>query len=316
MNEREHRKETSFSESSWRQLRVAMSLSLAVGILMLVGKWYAYLLTGSAAILSDAVESVVHVVAVGFASFSLWLSRRPPDRSHPYGHEKISFFSAGIEGALIVLAAFAIIYEATAKWMAGLHLENLGTGTLFVAGAALVNAALGAYLLWQGKRHGSLILTANGKHVLTDSWTSFGVIVGLLLTLWTGWLPFDPLCAIFVAVNILWSGGKLVRQSIGGLMDEGDPVLEKNIRMLLDHEVASRGLRYHELRYRNTGASLWVEFHLLFPRDASLREAHWNATEIEAALNSNIPQPTRIVTHLEPAEGHDTTHKDLKAHEH
>jgi len=303
-------------ETSWKQQQTAILLSLTVGLVMLVGKWYAYSITGSAAILSDAAESVVHVIAVGFAAFSLWLSRRPADVSHPYGHEKISFFSAGIEGALIVLAAVAIIYEAILKWIEGLHLENLGTGTLFVAGAALINAALGAYLVMQGKRHGSLILIANGKHVLTDSWTSFGVIIGLLLTIWTGWLPFDPLLAIFVAVNILWSGSKLVRQSVGGLMDEGNPELEAEIRDVLEAETKARNLIYHELRYRNSGTSLWVEFHLLFARHTSLEEAHWSATEIEAALKKQIRQPTRIVTHLEPAEGHDSTHRSLDAHEH
>jgi cation diffusion facilitator family transporter len=287
-----------------------------VGILMLTGKWYAYNITGSAAILSYAAESVVHVIAVAFAAFSLWLSHRPPDESHPYGHEKISFFSAGIEGALIVLAAFAIIYEAIAKWIAGLQLENLGTGALFVAGAALINAGLGAYLVWQGKRHSSLILIANGKHVLTDSWTSFGVIIGLLMTIWTGWIPFDPILAILVAINILWSGGKLVRQSIGGLMDEGDPELEREIRAVLEKEVSSRHLEFHELRYRNSGTSLWIEFHLLFPKETSLDEAHWRATEIEAALRKSVHRPTRIVTHLEPEAGHDLTHRDLKAHEH
>jgi cation diffusion facilitator family transporter len=302
--------------TAWKQQRAAMRLSLAVGLIMLFGKWYAYSITGSAAILSDAAESVVHVIAVGFATFSLWLSRRPPDESHPYGHEKISFFSAGIEGALIVLAAVVIIYEAIWKWLAGLRLENLGTGTLFVAGAALINAALGAYLVVEGKRHNSLILIANGKHVLTDSWTSFGVIIGLLLTIWTGWLPFDPLLAIFVAVNILWSGSKLVRQSVGGLMDEGSPELEKEIRTVLEKEVRARNLKYHELRYRNSGTSLWVEFHLLFPKETSLEEAHWSATEIEAALKKNIRQPTRIVTHLEPAEGHDSAHRRLSALEH
>lgn len=293
-----------------------MRLSLLVGLAMLVGKWYAYSITGSAAILSDAAESVVHVIAVGFATFSLWLSRRPADVSHPYGHEKISFFSAGIEGALIVLAAMAIIYEAILKWIEGLRLENLGTGTLFVAGAALINAALGGYLVMQGRRHGSLILVANGKHVLTDSWTSFGVIVGLLLTIWTGWLPFDPLLAIFVAVNILWSGSKLVRQSVGGLMDEGDPELERELREILEKETRARNLVYHELRYRSSGTSLWVEFHLLFPRNTSLEQAHWSATEIEAALKKEMNKPTRVVTHLEPAEGHDLTHRSLEAHEH
>lgn len=205
-----------------RTQSLAIRISLTVGFLMLAGKWYAYLLTGSAAILSDAAESVVHVLAVAFAAYSLWLSFKPPDSTHPYGHDRISFFSAGVEGTLIILAAGIIMYEAVRKWIGGLELQNLGEGTLFVAGAGVINAALGLYLLWQGKRHNSLVLIANGKHVLTDSWTSLGVVGGLLLVLWTDWLPFDPILAIIVAANILWSGGKLVRQSVGGLMDEGE----------------------------------------------------------------------------------------------
>jgi cation diffusion facilitator family transporter len=304
------------AHDAWKQQRKAMRLSLAVGVLMLVGKWYAYSITGSAAILSDAAESVVHVIAVAFAAFSLWLSRRPADESHPYGHEKIGFFSAGTEGALIVLAAAVIVYEAIVKWLGGLQLQNLGTGTLFVAGAGLINAALGGYLVLQGRRHGSVILVANGKHVLTDSWTSLGVIVGLLLTIWTGWLPFDPLLAIFVALNILWSGTMLMRQSVGGLMDEGDPNLEKQIRAVLDNEAREKQVRYHELRYRNSGRSLLVEFHLLFPKDTSLQQAHWQATEVEAALRKALRLPTRIVTHLEPDEDHDSTHRHLNAEDH
>ena len=196
-----------YSKQEIKQLRFAMRLSLVVGVLMLVAKSYAYFITGSTAILSDAAESVVHVAAVAFAVFSLWLSLRPADPSHPYGHDKISFFSAGVEGMLIVLAAVYIIYEAVSKWIAGLQLENLGRGTMYVGAAALINLGLGLYLVRQGHRHRSLILVANGKHVLTDSWTSLGVIVGLLLVARTGWLPFDPILAILVAVNILWSGG-------------------------------------------------------------------------------------------------------------
>ncbi|HEX9828676.1 MAG TPA: cation diffusion facilitator family transporter, partial [Bacteroidota bacterium] len=173
--------------SSVSQQKFAIALSLVVGFLMLAGKTYAYAITGSAAILSDAAESVVHVVAVGFAAFSLWLSLKPADTSHPYGHEKIGYFSAGMEGMMIVLAAMYILYEAIMKWLGGLQLQNLGTGVLYTAAATAINAALGGYLIWQGKRHKSIILIANGKHVLTDSWTSFGVIVGLLLTIWTGW---------------------------------------------------------------------------------------------------------------------------------
>lgn len=298
---------------SVRNQTVAIRLSLIVGFLMLAGKWYAYLRTGSAAILSDAVESIVHVFAVAFAAYSLWLSFKPPDRSHPYGHEKISFFSAGVEGTLIIVAAVAIMYEAIRKWIEGLEIQNLGEGMAFVAGAAAINAILGGYLVWQGKRHGSLVLTANGKHVLTDSWTSVGVIGGLMLVMWTGWKPFDPLLALVVASNILWSGGKLVRQSVGGLMDEGDPELARTLRTVLERETATRQLVFHELRYRNSGNSLWVEFHLLFPKGTPIEDAHWKATEIEAALKVSLPLPVNIITHLEPVEGHDTTHRELKA---
>src|SRR5262249_52023932 len=168
----------------------------AVGVLMLLMKIYAFVITGSSAILSDAAESIVHLLAVGFAAYSLHLSLKPADESHRYGHDRISFFSAGFEGGMIILAAIYIIYEAIHKWIIGLQLENVGVGAVFTAMASIINAGLGWYLVRQGKRHHSLVLEANGKHVLTDSWTSFGVIFGLILVMLTGWLPFDPLLAI------------------------------------------------------------------------------------------------------------------------
>ena len=298
---------------AYSQQRFAIRLSLAVGFLMLAGKTFAYTITGSVAILSDAAESVVHVIAVGFAAFSLWLSLKPADHSHLYGHEKIGFFSAGMEGMMIVIAAFYIIYTSIAKWMTGLQLQNLETGALVTAAAAVVNAFLGWYLVRQGRRSRSLVLVANGKHVLTDSWTSFAVIVGLLMVMWTGWLPFDPIIAIAAAINILWSGGRLIRQSVGGLMDEADPVFERQLRQALDLETQKRGLWYHEVRYRHSGTSMWVEFHLLFPRGSFIEEAHWKATEIEAALKEALPVSLNIITHLEPREEHDQTHVHLKS---
>ena len=191
-----------------RPQRFAMRLSLGVGFFMLASKIAAYWLTGSAAILSDAAESVVHIVAVSFAAYSLWLSLKPPDRSHLYGHDKISFFSAGFEGAMIVMAAFYIIYVSVQKWMAGLKLEHLGLGTGLIVLASLINGGLGFFLIAIGRKHRSLILEANGRHVLTDCWTSIGVVIGLTLAMFTGWLEFDPLVAILVALNILWSGGQ------------------------------------------------------------------------------------------------------------
>lgn len=276
---------------------------------MFAGKWYAYLITGSAAILSDAAESVVHVVAVSFAFYSMWLSQQPPDKSHPYGHDKVGYFSAGFEGVMISLAAVFIIVASARKWMGGLHLERVSTGTLYVTAAALINLALGLYLILQGRRHRSLILVANGKHVLTDVWTSGGVILGLVLVMVTGWLPFDPIFAIFVASNILWTGGKLIRQSVGGLMDEADPQLDQLIGATLDRETAARGLAYHELRYRNSGTSVWLEVHLLFPAGVPLEAAHAQATAIEQALEDALPVASRVLTHIEPAAAHDTLHR-------
>ena len=302
-------------EASRAQQRLAIRLSLIVGFLMLFGKSYAYFITGSAAILSDAAESVVHVVAVSFAAFSLWYSMQPADERHPYGHEKISYFSAGIEGTMIVIAAVYIIYVSIDKWMHGLRLERLGEGTGFTLAATLINAALGGYLVWQGKKHKSIILIANGKHVLTDSWTSLGVIVGLVLVMWTGWRPFDPILAILVALNILWSGAKLIRQAIAGLMDERDPVVERSLKEVLNEEAYKRGLAYHNLRCRNTGMSLWVDLHLLFPKDTTIETAHWQATEIEGAIKLRMTVPITLTTHLEPVERHNETHQMLKAAE-
>jgi cation diffusion facilitator family transporter len=297
-----------------QQQQFAIRLSLAVGVLMLAGKWYAYLITGSAAILSDAAESVVHIVAVTFAAYSMWLSYQPADESHPYGHDKISFFSAGIEGGLIIIAAMFIIYESSLKLVTGFELTNLDVGTYIIFGASVINLGLGGFLVWRGKKSNSLILIANGKHVLTDSWTSFGVVAGLLLTQWTGWLPFDPIVAIAVALNILWEGGKLVRQSVGGLMDEASPEIEKKIHAVLQEETSKRGLHYHEMRYRDSGISVWMEFHLLFPKGTIIEDAHADSTSIESALASALGQNTHIITHLEPYEDHDDIHPDELKH--
>lgn len=297
-----------------QQQQFAIRLSLVVGIAMLVGKWYAYLITNSAAILSDAAESVVHIVAVAFAAYSMWLTFKPADDSHPYGHGKISFFSAGTEGFLIILAAVFIIYEAVKKLLYGITLENLDTGTYFIFGASVVNLALGGFLVWRGRRTKSLILVANGKHVLTDSWTSFGVVAGLLLVLWTDWLLFDPIIAILVALNILREGGKLIRKSVGGLMDEADHDTEQKVRTILEEETGKRDLRYHELRCRNAGTSIWIEFHLLFPASTLLEAAHHISTDIEKQLHDRLEYAVHITTHLEPIDRHDEIHTEGLKH--
>jgi len=293
---------------SLREMRFAMRLSLAVGVLMLAGKTAAYFMTGSAAILSDAVESIIHVVAVAFAAFSLWLTAKPSGRRFPFGYERVTFFSAGFEGALIVLAAVLIIVAAVYKWLAGLPLGQLGNVSLIILGASILNAGLGIYLTRVGRRNHSLILEANGRHVLTDSWTSFGVVAGLLLVILTGWKPFDPICAIAVALNILWSGGKLIWKSVGGLLDYSEPEVEERIRHALDKLSAELRVQYHGLRFRNAGYRLLIEVHVLFPADTRVEDAHHAATRIEERLPAMLARPADVVTHLEALEDHGRVH--------
>ena len=295
-------------EKQRRDARFAMRLSLIVGVLMLVGKVAAFSFTGSSAIFSDAAESVVHVVAVAFAVFSLWLSTRPAVPQFHYGYERITFFSAGFEGAMIVLAAGAIIGTTTQKWRHGLPLDHLGSGVALVLAAGVVNALLGWYLLRLGRRNHSLILEADGKHVLTDSWTSFGVVGGLGLVIITGWRPFDPLVAFAVAANILWSGGRLMWHSMKGMLDYSDPNIGHKIRDRLDVICEELGLQYHGVRFRTTGYRQIIEIHLLFPFTMAVGEAHRLATMLEERLTIDLEVPAEVTTHLESLEDHSEVH--------
>ena len=297
-------------ERELREARFAMRLSLIFGLVMLLGKSTAYFMTHSAAIFSDAAESVIHVIAVAFASFSLRLSTKSASPQFLYGYERITFFSAGFEGAMIIVAAIAIFYESIRRWIAGLQLEHLGTGVLLVLVAGILNAGLGYYLLRVGRRTHSLILEANGKHVLTDSWTSFGVVGGLGLVLLTHWRPFDPLIAIAVAANILWSGGHLVWNSAVGLLDYSDPQAGKKIRGQLDAICADLAIQYHGVRFRTTGYRLIIEVHLLFPRLTSVSEAHRLATILEERLPAELGMPAEVTTHLESLEDHEDVHSE------
>jgi cation diffusion facilitator family transporter len=291
-----------------RDARFALRLSLIAGVVMLTGKMTAYLLTGSSAIFSDAAESVVHVVVVAFAVFSLWLSTRPAVPRFQYGYERITFFSAGFEGAMIVLAAGTIVATTVEKWRRGLTLENLGGGIILIIAAGVLNAALGWYLLRIGRRNHSLILEADGKHVLTDSWTSFGVVAGLVLVMTTRWKPFDPLVAFGVAGNILWAGGRLLWRSFNGLLDYSDPKIGHQIRARLDAICEELGLEYHGVRFRATGYRQIIEVHLLFPDRMRLGEAHRLATLVEERLARDLEMPAEVTTHLESLEDHSEVH--------
>ena len=299
---------TSVSSKDRAQLQLGMNLSLGFGILLFAVKITAYLLTHSSVILSDAAESVVHVAAVGFAAYSLRLSYKPADADHLFGHAKISFFSSGFEGAMIVIAALYIIYSAISNWLGGLELHNLDVGTALTALAVLINGVLGVYLVRLGRRKKSIILEANGKHVLTDCWTSLGALVGLALTLITGWLPWDPIFAILIALNILYSGTDLISRSFGGLMDKADPEVHQKLVAILDKESKKYGIEYHGLRHRNLGNAYAIELHLLFPENTSVRDAHRQATEIELAIEEAFSPRPYVLTHLEAIEDHHEAH--------
>jgi cation diffusion facilitator family transporter len=211
---------------------------------------------------------------------------------------------------MIILAAVAILIAAIHKWLAGLRLENLDVGTLLVLAAGILNAGLGYYLVRVGRRTKSLILEADGKHVLTDSWTSFAVVAGLALVLLTHWKPFDPLVAMAVAANILWSGGHLVWRSAMGLMDYSDPNAGRQIRDKLDAVCAQLNIQYHGVRFRATGYRQIIEVHLLFPHLTPVGEAHRLATILEERLPAELAMPAEIITHLESLDDHADVHRE------
>jgi len=277
-----------------------MNFSLVAAIVLLGAKVTAAVVTGSSAIYSDAAESVVHFLAVCFASWALRLAHKPADETHHFGHDKVSFLSAGFEGAMISAAAVLIFYEAVRQMIFGVKIENLGFGIAMTAAAAGINLVLGLSLLAVGKRSGSPLLRANGHHVLTDVWSSAAVLVALGLYKFTGWVWWDPIAAMLAALNILRVGYKLIRESLGGLLDESDPAAEKRIRDLLDREVSDRKLSYHNFRYRHSGRTHWVEFHLVFDDALTIGDAHVSATAIEASVAKLLHPDGRVISHLEP----------------
>lgn len=282
-----------------------MNLSLGVAVLLLGAKVTAAALTGSSVIYSDAAESVVHLLAVCFAVWALRLTHKPADATHHFGHDKAAFLSAGFEGAMISAAALLILYEAGKQMIFGVRIEHLGLGMALTSVAAAINLVLGLSLVAAGKRNGSPLLRANGMHVLTDVWSSIAALVALGLYYFSGWAWWDPIAAILAALNILRMGCRLIRESLGGLLDEADPECERRIREKLDEEVAKRGLSYHNLRHRHSGRTHWVEFHLVFDDSLSVGEAHAAATDIEAGVAGMLHPDGRVISHLEPRSAED-----------
>lgn len=297
-----------------------MAAALAVSVLLTGAKFYAYHLTGSAAILSDALESIINVVAAGFALFSVVLAAKSPDPSHPYGHGKIEYLAAGFEGALIILAALGIIAAAVPQLLSPRELPRLELGLLFVAAVTLVNLAMGLTLIHYGRRTDSLVLVADGQHLLTDVCTSVGVLAGLGLLSLTGLLWLDGVVALLVAANILYTGSKLLRQAVGGLLDESDPVLlERLVKVLTEHR-KDLWIDVHRLRARRAGDRVLLDFHLTLPRDLTLEEGHREVKELERIFAEAFDGQADLLIHLDPCTqpvcpvcGHDPC--SIRAHE-
>jgi len=275
-------------------------LSLVAGGAICAGKFGVAFATGSTALLSDALESIVNVVAAALLLYALVVAARPADRNHPYGHGKIEFFSAGVEGALIAVAALAILYYAAFDLVRGPHLRRLDLGIGVSAGLAAANAALGAYLVMAGRRHGSAALVADGHHVLTDVVTTLGVIAGLGLVWLTGIPRLDPLVAIAVALSILRTGWRLLRDAVGGLMDEADAPLLARITEALEHHREDAWIDAHSLRTFRSGAIQHTDFHLSVPRYFDADQLHEIGERIRRVVLGATERHGDVIVHFDP----------------
>ena len=275
--------------------------SIAVGIVVLALKYVAFAITGSIALYSDALESIVNVAAACAAFIAVRYSAKPADRNHPYGHHKAEYIAAVVEGVLIVLAAVSIFYEAYQALLIprGIDapLQGLGVNAL----ASVLNGVWAVVLIRAGRARRSPALAADGRHLMTDVFSSIGVAVGILLAVYTGWLILDPLLAAFVALNILWSGWTLVKESVGGLMDEAPaPEILERIRTQIS-EHAEGALEAHDLRTRQAGRVTFIDFHLVVPGELTVSAAHAICDNIEEALHADV-EGSVITIHVEPEE--------------
>jgi cation diffusion facilitator family transporter len=274
-------------------------LSIFAALATIGLKTGAYLLTGSVGLLSDALESLINLAAAIIALMMLKLAARPPDEEHTFGHDKAEYFAGGIEGTLILLAAIGIGWTATVRLLAPQPLEQVTTGLIISTAATVINLIVGRILIRAGRRHRSITLEADGRHLMTDVWTSVGVVVGIWAVSATGWLFLDPLVALLVAANIIWAGVQLVRRSALGLMDTAiSSDKQTQIRSVLDGYARKRGIQYHALRTRQAAAKSFVSVHILVPGAWTVHQGHQLLEEIEADIRRDIAGAI-VFTHLE-----------------
>ncbi len=276
-------------------------LSVGAAIVTLLLKFGAYFLTGSVGLLSDAIESFVNLAAALIAFTAITVAGRPPDNNHTYGHDKAEYFSSGAEGTLILVAAGVIIYSAVQRLLNPAPLENLGIGVAVALVASAINFGVSRIMLRVARQEDSIALEADSKHLMTDVWTSVGVVGGIILVGVTGWQMLDPLIAIAVGINIIWMGVQLLRRSTAGLMDATLPAAEVEVIQGAIDRVAGSDTPYHALRTRKSGSRRFIDFHLLLPGQTTVQTSHDLVSRIETVIEQDLPN-TFVTIHVEPRE--------------
>jgi cation diffusion facilitator family transporter len=290
----------------------ALRISLAVSVFSLCIKTAAFLLTSSTTALSDAAESIVHILSVGFVYYGLILSMKPADDQHLYGHERIEFLSVGVEGLVITGAGVFIIYESVQHLIQGHQLQNIIWGIALLGTVGVVNLILGTYLVKVGERENNMIVISNGRHTLTDVWTTFGAVATLLIVKFTGWILLDTLVGLAIGLYIIFEAYKLLRHAVNGIMDRRNPGIDETIKEQLNAPLPGTMTGWHNLRHRNAGQTTWIELHALFKKNVDLETAHNDATKLERFLIDALEGDVVVTIHLEPEGTHEDAHKDLK----
>jgi len=274
-------------------------LSIVAALATIVLKTAAWWLTDSVGLLSDALEGSVNLVGATVALTMLTIAARPPDDEHAYGYSKAEYFASGLEGVLILGAAAAIAYAAVDRLLAPRPLDNIGAGLAVSVVASAINYGVARRLFEAGRHYRSIALEADARHLMTDVWTSIGVVVGVAAAAATGWQALDPLIALAVAVNIVWTGGQLMRRSAQGLLDQAlAPEQLARLEEVLE-SFRARGIEFHALRTRQAGARAFVSLHVLVPDDWTVKRGHDLAHEVEDAIRTTLPE-TNVLTHIEP----------------
>jgi cation diffusion facilitator family transporter len=285
-----------------QSLKKFIYLSIAAAAATIALKLFAWKLTGSVGLFSDALESCVNLAAAVIALIMITLAEKPADEEHVYGHNKAEYFSSAIEGGMIVLAAFSIIWAAFPRVIHPQPLENMGLGLLVAVGASGINLAVALVLLKNGRKKNSITLEADGKHLMTDVYTSAGVLAGIGLVKITGWLMLDGIVAIGVALNILWAGYQLMRRSAQGLLDSGIPEDERSKILKFMESYKSQDIEFHSLMTRQSGQRKFITIHVLVPGKWSIQKGHDAVEKIEKEIRDIFDVPVTVFTHLEPKE--------------